>query len=179
MGEKTIAPHEKRGLQQHTHAETEGVSVSAWNNNSAPRPSVTLHASLGTQAFFHVRWTRWSRPTREHARNNFAWAIPANGRSRPFRGYRSLAPMMTAAVDVSDWIATPATLDDKKCGERAVFASGNSIVQRREYEDNPNLVPNDCVCYTSHSLPVGQLWQTTILDKSWRWRDHGGLVSEM
>ena len=72
--------------------------------------------------------------------------------------------MSTVPTDVSDWIPTAATsaatLNDRKCGENARFSGDNSIVERRDPERNDD----DCVCYTSLPLPVGQVWQTTVLD---------------
>jgi hypothetical protein len=76
---------------------------------------------------------------------------------------------MSVAADVSDWIVTPAPLNRNKCGKNAVFSSDNSVVQRRDPE-NRNV---DCVCYTVHPLPPGQVWQTTVLETTTKW--HGGL----
>ena len=67
---------------------------------------------------------------------------------------------MSVAADVSDWIDTPAPLNRNKCGERAVFSSSDTIVQRRD----PDSVRYKCVCYTAHPLPPGQVWQTTVLE---------------
>ena len=75
------------------------------------------------------------------------------------------------AADVSDWIATPATLNDKKSGERAIFSTDNSIVQRRDPESNRG----GCVSYTRGPLPPGQVWQVTVLETTRKW-DYG-LVS--
>ena len=66
---------------------------------------------------------------------------------------------MSVAADVSDWIAAPAPLNINKCGVRAVFSS-DSVVQRGEPENRSS----DCVCYTVHPLPPGQVWQTTVLE---------------
>ena len=54
---------------------------------------------------------------------------------------------------------------------KAVFSSDNSIVQRRD----PENWSRDCVCYTVHPLPPGQVWQTTVLETTTGWG--GGLVS--
>ena len=78
---------------------------------------------------------------------------------------------MSVAADVSDWIAAPAPLNINKCGKRAVFSSDNSIVQRRDPENRSR----DCVCYTVHPLPPGQVWQTTVLETTTGW--NYGLVS--
>ena len=79
--------------------------------------------------------------------------------------------MSTVPTDVSDWIPTAATLNDRKRGENARFSGDNSIVERRYLSNG-----RDCVCYTSLPLPVGQVWQTTVLDTiTTGWG--GGLVS--
>ena len=78
---------------------------------------------------------------------------------------------MSVAADVSDWIVTPAPLNDKKSGERAIFSTDNSIVQRRDPE-NEFL---GCVSYTLGPLPPGQVWQVTVLETTRKW-DYG-LVS--
>ena len=78
---------------------------------------------------------------------------------------------MSVAADVSDWSATPAPLNINKCGENAEFSSDNSVVQRRD----PEKCGWDCVCYTVHPLPPGQVWQTTVLVTTTELG--GGLVS--
>ena len=79
--------------------------------------------------------------------------------------------MSTVPTDVSDWIPTAATLNDRKCGGNVRFSGDNSIVERPDSKRNRE----DCVCYTSLPLPVGQVWQTTVLDTTTGW-DYG-LVS--
>ena len=79
---------------------------------------------------------------------------------------------MSVAADVSDWIVTPAPLNDKKSGVSAIFSTDNSIVQRRDPESNPGY----CVSYTRDPLPPGQVWQVTVLETSTR-KYYGGLVS--
>ena len=79
---------------------------------------------------------------------------------------------MSVAADVSDWIVTPAPLNDKKSGERAIFSTDNSIVQRRD----PESYGNYCVSYTRGPLPPGQVWQVTVLETSTR-KWGSGLVS--
>ena len=79
---------------------------------------------------------------------------------------------MSVAADVSDWIVTPAPLNDKKNGLLAIFSTDNSIVQRRDPENRER----DCVSYTRGPLLPGQVWQVTVLETStrdWAW----GLVS--
>ena len=79
---------------------------------------------------------------------------------------------MSVAADVSDWIPTPAPLNYNKSGVNAVFTSDNSILQRRDPERNYG----GCVSYTAHPLPLGQVWQTTVLETTTT-RYYGGLVS--
>ena len=79
--------------------------------------------------------------------------------------------MSVVAADVSDWIPTPAPLNYNKSGVNAVFTD-NSILQRRDPESDYS----DCVSYTAHPLPLGQVWQTTVL-KTTTTHFYGGLVS--
>ena len=79
--------------------------------------------------------------------------------------------MSVVAADVSDWIPTPAPLNYNKRGVNAVFTSDNSVLQRRD----PKRRHGDCVSYTAHPLPLGQVRQTTVLETTTRWG--GGLVS--
>ena len=67
---------------------------------------------------------------------------------------------MSVAADVSDWIVTPAPLNDKKSGVRAIFLTNNSIVQRQD----PEKYYGGCVSYTRGPLPPGQVWQVTVLE---------------
>ena len=76
------------------------------------------------------------------------------------------------SFDVSDWLRTPALFNLKKHGKRAIFSSDNSIVERRKPEND-----GDCVCYTSHPLPPGQVWEITILNTTSMLTYYGGLVS--
>ena len=79
--------------------------------------------------------------------------------------------MSAVAADVSHWIPTPAPLNYNKSGRNAVFTSDNSILQRRNPESNNG----DCVSYSAHPLPLGQVWQTTVLETTTSY--YGGLVS--
>ena len=80
--------------------------------------------------------------------------------------------MSTNPLDISDWLRTPAPLNLKKHGPRAIFSGDNSVVKRRDPDD----YYSECVCYTSHPLPPGQVWEITILNTtSSRWSY--GLVS--
>ena len=79
---------------------------------------------------------------------------------------------MSVAADVSDWIVTLAPLNDKKSGRDAIFSTDNSIVQRRDPE---NWSPQNCVSYTRGPMPLGQIWQVTVLETTRKYYD--GLVS--
>ena len=76
------------------------------------------------------------------------------------------------ALDIGDWLATPAPLNTEKHGYGARFSGDNSVVEQLEPEHDPAA---DCVCYTSRPLPPGQVWQTTILNTTTGWGV--GLVS--
>ena len=80
---------------------------------------------------------------------------------------------MSVATDVSDWIVTPAPLNDKKSGVNAIFSTDNSIVQRRDPESSPVF----CVSYTRGPIPPGQVWQVTVLETSTTGKWALGLVS--
>ena len=80
---------------------------------------------------------------------------------------------MSVAADVSDWIITPAPLNYKKSGERAIFSTDNSIVQRLDHENESNY----CVCYTRDPLPPGQVWQVTVLETTREWSSYAPMVS--
>ena len=56
-------------------------------------------------------------------------------------------------------------------GPRAIFSGDNSVVERRE----PEKYNYGCMCYTSHPLPPGQVWEITILNTTSGWSL--GLVS--
>ena len=64
------------------------------------------------------------------------------------------------SFNVSDWLRTPATFSLKKHGPTAIFSGDKSVVERRE----PEKYVGSCVCYTSHPLPPGQVWEITILN---------------
>ena len=80
--------------------------------------------------------------------------------------------MSTNPLDVSDWLRTPDPFNLKKHGKRAIFSGDNSVVERRQ----PEKYGDNSVCYTSHPLPPGQVWEITILNTTSRWIG-GGLVS--
>ena len=70
--------------------------------------------------------------------------------------------MASIPLNVSDWLVTPAPLNT---GGRAIFSGDNSIVERRQPDD----YPRGCVCYSSHRLPLGQVWQITLLNTTSGW----------
>ena len=66
---------------------------------------------------------------------------------------------------LSDWVPGPFVLNTKKCGERAKFSGDNSVVEREQPEE----YLDGCVTYTANPLPLGQVWQTTILSTTRKW----------
>ena len=72
---------------------------------------------------------------------------------------------------LSDWVPGPFVLNTKKCGVLAKFSGDNSVVEREPPEENWA----GCVTYTANPLPLGQVWQTTILSTTRGWKL--GLVS--
>ena len=81
--------------------------------------------------------------------------------------------MSTNPLDVSDWLRTPVPFNLKKHGPRAIFSGDNSVVERWEPEGSGY----GCVCYNSHPLPPGQVWEITILNTTSKWLGYAGLVS--
>ena len=79
--------------------------------------------------------------------------------------------MSTNPLNVSDWLRTPAPFNIKKHGRRARFSGDNSVVERQKHD----VYDDGCVCYTSHPLAPGPVWDMTILNTIRRW--YGGLVS--
>ena len=71
---------------------------------------------------------------------------------------------------LSDWVPGPFVLNTKKCGERAKFSGDKSVVERERPEYG-----GGCVTFTANPLPLGQVWQTTILSTTSG--VHYGLVS--
>ena len=68
--------------------------------------------------------------------------------------------MSTNTLDIPDWLRTAAPFNLKKHGPNAIFSGDNSVVERPKPEKNYI----ECVCYTSHPLPPGQVWEITILN---------------
>ena len=79
--------------------------------------------------------------------------------------------MATVPTVLLDWVPGPFILNTKKCGWKAKFSGDNSVVER----ESPEGIIGGCVTYTANPLPLGQVWQTTILSTTWKW--DGGLVS--
>ena len=80
--------------------------------------------------------------------------------------------MSTVPCVLSDWMPGPFVLNTKKCGARAKFSGDNSVLEREQ----PELEVGDCVAYTANPLPLGQVWQTTILSTTGS-ENRSGLVS--
>ena len=76
---------------------------------------------------------------------------------------------------VSNWVSGPFVLNTKKCGENAKFSGDNSVVERERPDHKESRF--GCVTYTANPLPLGQVWQTTILSTTRKWDRYGGLVS--
>ena len=100
-----------------------------------------------------------------------AFALAAQGHSAspyeplpPFNDVMATRTMFSQR-SVHDWIATPAPLNTEKHGENGIFCGDNSVVEWQRSDD----APGGCVCYTSHPLPLGQVWQTTVLNISSVW----------
>ena len=70
---------------------------------------------------------------------------------------------------VASWSTRPAPFSTRKHGPRIKFSVDNTVAER------VGDWSSDAVVYTSNPVPLGQVWQTTILDTNTRWYD--GLVS--
>ena len=75
---------------------------------------------------------------------------------------------------LSDWVPRPFVLNTQKCGWLAKFSGDNSVVERVGQQSR-----DKCVTYTANPLPLGQVWQTTILSTTEYWNilEEHGLVS--
>ena len=78
--------------------------------------------------------------------------------------------------DVRDWLATPASFNTNHHGRRADFSVNDSVVERRGPEYEYKDYDDECVVYTRDPLPLGHVWQTTVLNTT-RSFYGGGLVS--
>ena len=79
--------------------------------------------------------------------------------------------VVPADIDVRDWLATPVPFNTEKYSGRAIFSAANSVVELQGSERQRD----GCIIYTRDPLPVGKLWQTTVLDTTRGWI--GRLVS--
>ena len=71
---------------------------------------------------------------------------------------------------VASWSTRPAPFSTRKHGRRVTFSGYNTVAERvRHYRD-------DAVVYTSDPVPLGRVWQTTILGTGKGWWGYG-LVS--
>ena len=60
---------------------------------------------------------------------------------------------------VASWSTRPAPFSTRKHGESVKFSVGNTVAQRVQLEKRNG----GAVVYTADTLPLGQVWQTTIL----------------
>ena len=72
---------------------------------------------------------------------------------------------------VASWSTRPAPFSTRKHGTRVEFSIDNTVAERVQPEEY-----HDAVAYTADTLPLGQVWQTTILGTTTGWGG-GGLVS--
>ena len=71
---------------------------------------------------------------------------------------------------VARWSARPAPFSTRNHGRNVTFSVDNSVAERVDVSNGW-----DAVVYTAVLLPLGRVWQTTILSTSRGW--NGGLVS--
>ena len=77
----------------------------------------------------------------------------------------SCASDTSTPSDVTNWLATPAPFNAEKHGARAVFSGDDSsVVERREPDDHCD----GGVAYTASPLPLGHVWQITLLNTTGR-----------
>ena len=87
-----------------------------------------------------------------------------------------LSPILDPATrpvpsSVNDWIARPMPFSTETHGERALFSGHNSVVERRDPENNDD----GCIAYTARPLPLGRVWNLILtVDGETTWK---GLVS--
>ena len=70
---------------------------------------------------------------------------------------------------VASWSTRPAPFSTRKHGRSVKFSVDNTVAER------VGGYFNDAVVYTSDPVPLGRVWQTTILGTTAEWG--GGLVS--
>ena len=72
---------------------------------------------------------------------------------------------------VAGWSSRPAPFSTQICGTRVKFSEDSSVAERV----NPKEYNKDAVVYTANHLPLGQIWQITILNVITMW--YYGMVS--
>ena len=72
---------------------------------------------------------------------------------------------------VASWAARPAPFSTSKHGTDVKFSEDSSVAERVEPEEDFE----NAVVYTADHLPLGRVWQTTILSTTRGW--DAGLVS--
>ena len=75
---------------------------------------------------------------------------------------------------VASWSTRPAPFSTRKHGWNVKFSVDNTVAERVQPE-NCKKKNSDAVVYTADTLPLGRVWQTTILGASTGYG--GGLVS--
>ena len=80
------------------------------------------------------------------------------------RRYSTMACECLVPSDVTGLLATPAPFSTANCGEKVTFSEDNSVVERLE----PENYRHGGVAYTVSPLPLGQVWQTTVLNTTER-----------
>ena len=70
---------------------------------------------------------------------------------------------------VASWSTRPAPFRYRKHGTKVKFSVGNTVVKRVGHSGD------DAVVYTADPLPLGRVWQTTMLGTTTSY--YGGLVS--
>ena len=66
---------------------------------------------------------------------------------------------------VASWSTRPAPFSTRKHGGNVEFSVDNTVAERVQ----PERYFGDAVVYTADTLPLGQVWQTTILDTTTPW----------
>ena len=84
-----------------------------------------------------------------------------------------MAAQFVVPSSVADWTPRPAPFNVRKCGTRARFSEGASVVERVE----PEKYLSNAVVYTAQPLAVGQVWRVTVQNTTRTWDGYGGLVS--
>ena len=90
--------------------------------------------------------------------------------------FEAMAARVQAQVQssVTSWAARPAPFSTRKHGTKAKF-SGDSSVAERVKPEYPGGDYRSAVVYTEDPLPLGRVWQATVLSTTRGW--DGGLVS--